>query len=319
MFYLFHGEDPYSQRETLAGLLAKEGDPEMVSLNTTRLGGKVSFAELQGACDAMPFLARVRVVIVEGLFATMPDRAFMDKLEAYLPHLPAATRLFFLESQALPDTHRLIRLADKGKVGVVKKFDALQGAALERWIRQTAEAGGGHIAPQAAQLLATNVGADLPALGNEIEKLLLYAGPGETITADDVLRLSPYAAEVGIFDLTDALGSRQPAQVAALFQRKLDEGAEPFYLFTMFIRQFRLLIQTRALLDEGERPAGIAEKLKQRPFVADKLARQARGFSLTQLEHIYRRLLQIDVEVKTGRADLVTALHLLVAGVTVEQ
>ena len=57
MFYLFHGQDTYSQREFLAGLLAKEGDADMVSLNTTRLSGKVTFNELQSACDAVPFLA----------------------------------------------------------------------------------------------------------------------------------------------------------------------------------------------------------------------------------------------------------------------
>ena len=57
MFYLFHGPDTYSQREFLAGLLAKEGDADMLSLNTTRLSGKVTFNELQSACDAMPFLA----------------------------------------------------------------------------------------------------------------------------------------------------------------------------------------------------------------------------------------------------------------------
>ena len=95
MFYLFHGQDTYSQREFLAGLLAKEGDADMLSLNTTRLAGKVSFNELQSACDAMPFLARVRVVIVEGLLAAAPDKAFMDRLAAYLPTLPATTSCWY--------------------------------------------------------------------------------------------------------------------------------------------------------------------------------------------------------------------------------
>ncbi len=319
MFYLFHGKDTYSQREVLAGLLSKEGDADMLALNTTRLGGKATFAEIQSACDAVPFLARVRVVIVEDLFAGTPDRGLMDKLEAYLPNLPTTTRLFFLESGEVPGNHRILTLAGKTAGAYVRKFEELKGGALEKWIRDHTEAAGGRIAPQAAHLLAANVGADLPALGNEIEKLLTYVGPGGIVGADDVVRLSPYVAEVIIFDLVDALGNRQSAQLATLFQQKIDEGADPFYLFTMFIRQFRLLIQTRALLDEGERPAGIAEKLKQRPFVAEKLARQARGFTLPQLEHIYRRLLQIDVETKTGQADLLTALHLLVAGVTVEQ
>ncbi len=116
----------------------------------------------------------------------------------------------------------------------------------------------------------------------------------------------------------DALGGRQAARAAELFQAKVNAGADPFYLFTMFTRQFRLLLQARSLLDAGERPAGIAEQLKVRPFVADKLARQARGYTMPQLEAIYRRLLEIDADAKTGRADLLTALYLLVAGVTGE-
>lgn len=318
MFHLFHGQDTYSQRETLAGLLAKEGDADMLSLNTTRLDSKVTFSELQSACDAMPFLSRVRVVLVQDLFAGIPDKAFMEKLEAYLPHLPATTRLIFLESQSLSDSHRIIRLAEKEKIGYVKKFELPKGSELERWVRNHVEDRGGRIAPQAANLLAVNVGGDLLAMTNEIEKLVLYKGADATIEAADVELLSPYAAEGNIFDLVDALGNRQAARAAELFQKKINEGVDPFYLFSMFIRQFRLLLQTRSLLDSGERPAGIAEQLKQRPFVADKLARQARNFTLPQLEQIYGRLLEIDVDVKTGKADLLTALYLLVAGLTVE-
>ncbi len=318
MFHLFHGPDGYSQRETLAGLLAKEGDADMLSLNTTRLDARVTFSELQGACDAMPFLARVRVVLVENLFTSIPDKAFMDKLEAYLPRLPGTTRLIFLESQALSDSHRIIRLAEKERIGYVRKFELPQGNELERWVRDHVAERGGRITPQAVNMLAVNVGGDLPAMTNEIEKLVLYKGEEGTIEAADVELLSPYAAESSIFDLVDALGNRQAARAAELFHKKINEGVDPFYLFSMFIRQFRLLLQTKSLLEAGERPAGIAEQLKQRPFVADKLVRQARNYTLPQLEQIYGRLLDIDVDAKTGKADLLTALYLLVAGLTVE-
>ena len=191
MFHLFHGQDTYSQRETLAALLAKEGDPDMVSLNTTRLGNRITFAELQSACDAMPFLSRVRVVLVDDLFSSGPDKALMEKLETYLPQLPKTTRLVFLESQSLSDSHRIIRLAQEKKIGYVRKFEQPRGGDLERWVRTHVEARGGRIAPQAAALLATNVGGDLQALTNEIEKLVLYKGSEATIEAADVVLLSP--------------------------------------------------------------------------------------------------------------------------------
>lgn len=319
MFYLFHGTDLYSRDEYVRTLLAKQGDPDMLSLNTTRLDSRSTFAEVQQACDALPFLSPVRIVLVHDLLASVPDKSTMEKLETYLPQLPATTRLLFLESQPLPENHRLIRLAGKEKTGHVRRFDRPEGADLDRWVRDHVSARGGRVAPQAAHLLAVNVGSDLTALSNEIEKLVLYKGPEVTIEAADVLLLSPYAAEANIFDLVDALGGRQGAQVARLFQDKLNEGVDPFYLFSMIIRQFRLLIQSKYLLEAGEQPAGIAAQLKVRLFVAEKLARQTRGYSMEQLEQIYGRLLAIDVDAKTGRADLLTSLHLLVAGLTLEE
>lgn len=93
MFYLFHGEDTHSQQEALAKLLAKMDDPAMLDLNTTRLEGNVTLAELQQATAVMPFLAKVRLVIVRDLFAARPDKVFIAQLAAYLPQLPETTRL----------------------------------------------------------------------------------------------------------------------------------------------------------------------------------------------------------------------------------
>ncbi|MEZ4517183.1 MAG: hypothetical protein R3C44_10215 [Chloroflexota bacterium] len=103
-----------------------------------------------------------------------------------------------------------------------------------------------------------------------------------------------------------------------MLQKKLAEGADPFYLFAMFVRQFRLLIQVKEMAEAGERPPAIAAQLRVPSFVAGKLSQQAQGFSLPQLEQIYGRLLEIDVETKTGQTDMLTALHLLLAGLTPE-
>ena len=85
----------------------------------------------------------------------------------------------------------------------------------------------------------------------------------------------------------------------------------------MFMRQFRLLIQVKELADEGKRPPAISQELKLHSFVVGKLYQQCQGFSMAQLEQIYRHLLSIDVDVKTGKNDMTTALNLLVASLTV--
>lgn len=316
MFYIFHGDDTHSQKETVARLTAKLGDPAMLDLNTTRFEGATSLPELRRACGAVPFLAKVRLVIVTGLFATKPDKTFLKELADYLPRLPETTRLLFLESSPLPSNHPIVKLTEKEATGYVKRFSQPEGGALERWIRQRVEEKNGRISSHAAHILAANVGSNLSILDNEIEKLVLYKGPGETIEVQDVGLLSPYAAEASIFDLVDALGNRDGEKAAVLLQQKFSEGADPFYLFAMFVRQFRLLIQVKELAKQGLRSPAISQQLRLHSFVAGKLTQQAQHFSLAQLEQIYRHLLAVDVEVKTGRNEMTTALTLLVAGLT---
>lgn len=316
MFYIFHGNDSHAQQQTVAQLIGKLGDPAMLDLNTTRLEGNTTFAKLQQAASAMPFLAKVRLVIVRDLLSSKLDKAYQKQLLEYLPNLPETTRLLFLESEPLKANNPLVKLAESEKSGYVKQFSKPEGPALERWIRQQVEEGNGRITPQATHMLAANVGSQMEILSREIEKLLLYCN-GEEIQSDQVKRLSPYAAEASIFDLVDALGNRNSKKASQLLQEKFVEGADPFYLFSMFIRQFRLLIQVKELADEGKRPQTIGQELKMHGFVVGKLYQQSQGFSLPQLEHIYFHLLEIDVGVKTGKNDMITALNLLVAALTV--
>lgn len=316
MFYVFHGDDSHSQKETLAEVIGRMGDPAMLELNTSRFSGVMPFAHLRQACDAVPFLAKRRVAIVEDLTAAKPGKEFMDRLLDYLPQMPASARLFFLESRKLPANHALLKAAEEAENGYVRLFSRPEGTALNRWVQNRVAEKGGRIAPRAVHMLVTNAGNDLTLLDNELEKLVLYKGPDELIGGDDVALLCPFAAEASIFDLVDAIGNRNSKQAALLLQQKLLEGADPFYLFAMFTRQFRLLIQVKEVVETGARAPEVAKKLRMHSFVAGKLVQQSQGFSLAQLEQVYAHLLDIDVGVKTGRADMTTSLNLLVAALT---
>lgn len=315
MFYLFHGDDEHSQKETLAELKARLGDPALVELNSSRLEGLgLTLAQLRQVCDAVPFLGGKRLVMVNDLFAQPPNQALLDGLLAYLPHLPETTRLVFLESRPLPDKHPLLQLVKSNpQIGYTRLFKRPEQQELERWIREQVAGRGGRIAPRAVHVLAVNVGNDLNILTNEIEKLVLYKEAGETIEVEDVARLSPYAAEASVFELVDALGGQQIQQAAQLLHQKLDEGADPFFLFSMFVRQFRLLIQVKELAGNGARPSAVARELKLHEFVAQKLLQQSQNFTMSQLESLYTYLLECDVDVKSGRLEMPTALDLIVA------
>ncbi len=289
------------------------GDPSMLELNTTQLDGKgLTLERLRSACGAMPFLAPVRLVLVDNYLGNKPDKKVTKAITAYLPEMPDFTRLFFLEDKAIRNTNALHKLAIAEKRGYAKAFESPQGNDLNRWINNEVKQRGGQIASRAVQLLAANVGNNLVALTNEVEKLTLYKGD-ELIQAQDVTLLSPYSAEANIFDLVDALGSRNGKKAVTLLQQKLNEGDSPFQLFSMIVRQFRLIIQAKACVEQGMRPDGIAKAVGMHPFVARKVAKQAQSFSMNQLKRIHSHLLQIDVDAKTGKAEMETAINTFVA------
>ena len=315
MFYVFHGNDSHSQQKQLANLQAKLGSPDTLSLNTTIFEGQVDIGELKQVCYAMPFLSDKRLVVVRGMFAKAPAKEMVKELVAFLPELPETTRLVFMEPDTLNVKHPLIKAANEAETGFVKQFNRPEGADLDRWVSRQVNDRGGSIEPRAANLLAISIGNELQIIDNEIEKLLLYKGEG-TIGEADVALLCPYAAEANIFDLVDALGNRNGRAAAQLLHAKLSEGTDPFYLFAMVTRQFRLLIQVKELASKGKRAPEIGKSLRMHNFVAGKLFQQAQQFTLPQLERIYGHLLETDVGVKTGQTDMTTSLNLLVAGLT---
>jgi DNA polymerase III delta subunit len=76
----------------------------------------------------------------------------------------------------------------------------------------------------------------------------------------------------------------------------------------MIVRQYRLLLLARELLDARAGEAEVAQALGMKPYPAGKICAQARRFNLAELEGIYRRLLDYDVEIKTGRIEAAAAL-----------
>jgi DNA polymerase-3 subunit delta len=162
--------------------------------------------------------------------------------------------------------------------------------------------------------LADYVGGETRVASLEITKLLTYVNFARPVEVDDVERLTPYANPPNIFEMVDALAMENVAQAQKVFHELL-ETDDPGQLFGMVVRQFRLLIQAREILDEGgdgKRAMKEIEEMKSK-FVADKALRQAQRFQMADLEAIYCRLLALDSDVKQGETSYELGIDLLIA------
>ncbi|MCP4538037.1 MAG: DNA polymerase III subunit delta [Chloroflexi bacterium] len=324
-FYVFHGPDEFTRAETLADFKRRLGPPDTVDLNTTHLDGKrLTLAELRHVCDAIPFLAKKRLIIVNGLLTRLASRKgkeiataqkeFLAALADYVPRLPETTRLVFVENKSLPAKHPILQLTQQEERGFAKAFAPPKDHALPGWVKARVRKHSGEIESQAAHQLATVVGADLRLLDQEIIKLVTYTNAERPITPADVDALVPYAQTAIVFDMVDALGRRDGRTASQTLHSLLDAGEHPMGLLAMVARQFRLLIQVKELKTQGLTSQQAAKTLKLHPFPTGKLYNQANHFSAEQLETVYRHLLDTDVDIKTGKIEPEVALDLLVAG-----
>jgi DNA polymerase-3 subunit delta len=332
-FYILHGEDTFAIAEQVQALKDRLADPALAALNTIELDGRsVTLADLRGAADAVPFIAPRRLVIVTGLLTRLLGRGgeaeaddgeesapaslreLRDALLDYLPQVPATTALVLIEARPLPERSRFVALAGRSEAGYARRFDPPKGEALARWIARRAQAAGGEFTAEAAQALVVAVGEDTRLLDQEIEKLLAYADYTRPVELPDVETLTPYAGEVRVFDMVDAMGQRRGAAAVNLLLRLLDQpNQSPLAVFGMVVRQFRLLLGAGELLAEGAAPAQVGPALGLRPFLAAKIVDQARLFSGGDLEAIYRKLLEMDLGIKSSRIEAGLALETFVA------
>ncbi|MBN1484168.1 MAG: DNA polymerase III subunit delta [Chloroflexia bacterium] len=311
MIYLFHGDDTVACEEALRQLVQQEIPEGSAELAVSRLEGEsISLALLMEHCEALPFLSPKRLVIVEGLSGYLKRGGLLQQLQDYLPRMASSTVLVLRERQSLSAKHALLSLVKK--VGQVREFAPPQGRDLSRWIAQQARREGAEISPAACDLLAATVGTDPALILREVEKLVTYVGPDGRIEEHLVAELASQARLSNIFVLVDAIGQRRQARALQELQRLLQAGQPPLYILTMVVRQFRLLLQVKGLPAGQQEPAQVARVLKQHPFVAKKISRQARLFQRSELEQVYQRLLETDREIKTGRRDAEVALELLI-------
>jgi DNA polymerase-3 subunit delta len=312
--YIFHGEDGPAIREAVANLQSKLGDATTAEMNTTRLGGNITLDALRNAAQAMPFLAARRLVIAHNAVKAFSSPEGKARFTEFLNQIPPSTALVLHESTAFEDRHWLMKWADASEGrAFVRQFDLPKGPQLANWLVLRAKEIGGEIQPAAAAALAQMLGSDKAAAEQELDKLLAYANYARAITAADVEMVSLPSGEHGdFFGLIDALSAGNGAKAIRALQDLLEER-ELIPLYFSLVGHFRALLQSHDLLDAGRTDVDIAKQLGIHPYRAQKLAGQAKRFSMESLQRIYARLLEYDEQIKTGEIEPDLAMETFIA------
>ncbi len=324
---LIYGDDEYAVGSRLAELASTYEDRTAAEMNTARLDARsVSQDDLNTAVNAMPFLAPRRLVFLANPSARCSTPEARQKFLDFLEKVPDTATLILwepAESQAWGaggggrrdgQKHPLASWLQKKGLGV-EYYPQPAADRMPAWIIKTAHSEGGEFNARAAEKLAELVGADTRQAAQEITKLLTYVNWKRAVTATDVEALTPHTAEADVWKMVDALSTGDGKTALSLLRGYIEHDGE-FYAWSMIVRQFRLLLLAREVLDDRGGLVEAQKALQVGEYPAKKALQHARRFSLTGLERVYHRLLEIDEAAKTGRMPLELGIEILVTELT---
>lgn len=317
--HFLYGTDEFAITRKLKDFESDFSDPTSAGMNTARLDARtMSENDFNNAVNAMPFLAKRRLVLLANPSAKYNNPQVRKKFFEFLEKMQDTTRLVMYETVDPRDAERhwLVKWAEKNEQLIqVKAFMLPRLKDMTGWIVSETKNQGGRIDGRAAEMLKEMVGVDTRQGGMEIAKLLAYVNWARPINAQDVEAVCIVTSQQSVFDFVDALANGNGKNAQHLLHRLL-ENEDAFSLWGMVVRQFRLLLQAREILDGRGNKDDVARALGVHPFVAEKTTQQAARFSIESLENIYHQLLKIDEGVKTSQTTLDLAMDTLVVELT---
>ena len=260
------------------------------------------------------------------------------KMATAVGSLPAGVAVVLVTGEGRdrrkPDVVAALRNAI-AKHGLVIECPAMKGGEAAAWAIARAKALGKKLEPAAARkLVEQKVGSGLAELESEVEKLALFVGDRERITAAEVEEVTPRLLEEDVFRLLDAVSRKEPGHAVAIVRGLLGERrAAPPLIMWQLAQSLRELWQVKLLTERGWRPGQEVDEETQallpqdprknalkrltgsRAWLLGRLAQQSNTVTWSELTRAVQAVHSCDLAMKGIRGTVSndeTALELLV-------
>jgi DNA polymerase III subunit delta len=302
--------------------------------------GENDLADVLDRARTPSLMAPFQVFFVRGvknLFGRGSNDEKLAAIEEYCKNPnPDALIVFVADHISIPADVRRMEMQDKERYqriretmsefcGIVELARVEEGEAV-RWISDYC---GSRevpvkIDPDGARELVDALGGDMMMISNELEKLMLYVGAKNRITLGDVETMVLAAKQRSLYELTDAISSKDRVRALEVLDAILSsgEGEEAsighIYMLAKTFRQM-LVILERNVRDQRMLWAALWQGFRVPPFAADDIIKQARRYkSRRDLTRAIRLVAKADLALRSNPVSKRMVLERLVMDLTIE-
>jgi len=310
MIRFLYGENTYSVSAMAAKIVADFVEKQKSDLNLNKLDAdKLTLEKFSDAVLSTPFLGDKKMTVIKNLLVEKDNADLRKKLIPVLEKVPATSEIVFIDNGKPDARDALYKFLIKNAQS--KNYALADEAMTRRFILTKLEGTGVKIDNKATAKLSLYVGPDLWRLQNEVLKLSSYAlaNDRKEISADDVEKLVEPNLELKVFDLTDALATKNSSVAIEKLNDFIRNGEDLMMVFNLVIYQLRNMIVIKDLTERKE--TNIAKTSGLHPFVVKKTLASVQKISLEELKKFYRKLEDFDAALKTSEIEIEDALVLL--------
>jgi DNA polymerase-3 subunit delta len=339
--YVFVGDEAFFRKRFRHAILQHLVPPELRDFSIFEFDlAENDLAEVLDRARTPSLMAPFQVFFVRGvknLFGRGSNDEKLAAIEDYCKNPnPDALIVFVADHISIPADVRRMEMQDKERYqriretmgqycGIVELARVEEGEAV-RWISDycASRSVPVKIDPDGARELVDALGGDMMMISNELEKLMLYVGGKNRITLGDVETMVLSAKQRSLYELTDAISSKQRVRALEVLDAILSSGdgeeAAIGHIY-MLARTFRqmLVILERNVRDQRMLWAALWQGFRVPPFAADDIIKQARRYkSRRELTRAIRLVAKADLALRSNPVSKRMVLERLVMDLTAE-
>jgi DNA polymerase III subunit delta len=337
--YVFVGDETFFRKRCREALIKHlvPADLRDFSLFDFDLS-ETDLAEVLDRARTPSLMAPFQVFFIRGvktLFGRGSNQEKLAAIEVYSkdPN-PDAVLIFVADHISIPADARRMEMTDKeryeriretlGQYCAIVELARVEESEAVRWIGEYGGTREVKIDADAARELVDALGGDMMMVSNELEKLILYVGEKKRITLGDVETMVLAAKQRSLYELTDAISSRDRVRALQMLGAILSTGDGDdaaighLYMLAKTFRQM-LVILERNVRDQRMLWAALWQGFRVPPFAADDIIRQARRYkSRRELTRALRLVAKTDLALRSNPPTKRLVLEKLILDLTAE-
>lgn len=304
--YFIWGDEPFLVDSEINRIVhevrSRTGEePELLYLDADDL----SAAELQEILEFSPLFSLQRVIILKRPFWLQKGGHKKETAGQVCEILNNCLRrdnsgqTLILTSNEYNSGNPVVKLlAEEAEVIHCK---ALSKQKLLDWVEEELTSRSCSFEREVARLLAWS-GKDMYYLENLIDKLCLTVKE-RPIGKKDIAEHLDSNNDIKIFKLTDALLNKDLKASFQAYHRLLIQGEQPGFFLYMIVRQLVSLAKVKYFLEKGLKKGEIADSTGMMEFLIGKMMKCCRLFTWKEIQELFAKLLQADIDFKTSGKD----------------